>query len=82
MLPVAVATLLSSLMFFIVTNFGVWLLQDMYPKNLLGLLACYTAGIPFFENSLIADVFFTAVLFGGFALLERKSLAPSFAQVK
>lgn len=44
------ATLGSSLLFFIVTNFGVWAMQDLYPKNAAGLIACFIAGIPFLFN--------------------------------
>jgi hypothetical protein len=68
---IASATLASSLMFYFVTNFAVWAFDSLYPKTWSGLVACYTAAIPFFRNSLIGDVFFAAVLFGGFAVLER-----------
>jgi hypothetical protein len=69
---IAGAVLASSVLFFLLTNFGVWAFDSMYPKTLEGLIACYVAAIPFFQNSLQGDLFFTAVLFGGFALLERK----------
>ncbi|HJU77308.1 MAG TPA: DUF6580 family putative transport protein [Sphingomicrobium sp.] len=68
---VGVAALAASVLFFLVTNFGVWLLMDYYPKTLAGLAACYVAAIPFFQNTLAGDLFYSALLFGGFALLER-----------
>jgi hypothetical protein len=68
---IALATLASSLMFYVVTNFAVWAFDSLYPKTGEGLIACYTAAILFFRNSLIGDLFFAAVLFGGFAVLER-----------
>ena len=68
---IAIAAIASSVLFFAVTNFGVWLVMDYYPKTLAGLGACYAAAIPFFQNSLAGDLFYTALLFGGFALLER-----------
>ncbi len=71
-LRVAGAALASSLLFFIVTNFGVWALGSLYPKTMEGLIACYLAAIPFFKNTLIGDAFYAAVLFGGFALAERR----------
>jgi hypothetical protein len=43
----------------------------MYPKTLPGLVAAYVAAIPFFRNTVTGDLFYTAVLFGGFSLLER-----------
>ena len=71
-LRIASGALAASVLFFVVTNFGVWLLMDYYPKTLEGLAACYVAAIPFFQNTLAGDLVFTAVLFGGFALLERQ----------
>ena len=58
-------------MFFIVTNFGVWLVGNLYPKTLAGLAGCYVAAIPFFRNTLAGNVVYTLVLFGGFALAQR-----------
>ena len=65
------AALASSILFFLLTNFGVWALESLYPKTMAGLLACYVVAIPFFQNTLQGDLFFTAALFGGFTLLER-----------
>jgi hypothetical protein len=70
-LNVAAVTLASSLLFFVVTNFSVWASEALYPRTLPGLMACYTAAIPFFRNSLIGDMAYAAILFGGFALLEN-----------
>jgi len=44
----------------------------MYPKTTAGLLACYVAAIPFFQNTLLGDALYTAALFGGFALAEKR----------
>ena len=71
LLPIAGAAFASSVLFFVVTDFGTWLATTMYPKTIAGLLACYTAAIPFFPSSLAGDLFYSALLFGGFALLER-----------
>jgi hypothetical protein len=68
---VGLAAATSSVLFFIVTNFGVWLSSGMYPLTPSGLAACYVAAIPFFQNTLAGDLFYSAMLFGGFALLER-----------
>ena len=70
-LPIAAAAVAGSVLFFVVTNFGVWAFESLYPKTLGGLIACYVAAIPFFQNTLFGDALYTAVLFGGFALLER-----------
>jgi hypothetical protein len=65
------AALASSVLFFAVTNFGVWLVSGMYAQTLSGLAACYVAAIPFFQNTVAGDLFYAALLFGGFALAER-----------
>jgi hypothetical protein len=70
-LTIAGAAVASSVLFFAVTNFGTWLTSGMYPQTLSGLAACYVAAIPFFQNTLAGDLLFSALLFGGFALLER-----------
>jgi hypothetical protein len=69
---VAGAALASSILFFVVTNFGVWAFDSFYPKTLAGLITCYVAAIPFFQNTLQGDLLYTLILFGGFALLERR----------
>ena len=70
-LPIAGAALASSVFFFMATNFGMWALGSWYPKTLPGLVACYVAGIPWFQHTLLGDMFYTAALFGGFWLAER-----------
>ena len=68
---VGASALASSVLFFIVTNFGVWAIGTMYPMTLAGLAACYVAAIPFFQNTVAGDLFYATLLFGGFAVLER-----------
>ena len=64
--------LAGTLLFFLITNFGHWLIAPEYPKTLAGLAACYTAAIPFFRNMLAGDLFYTAALFGSLALAQRR----------
>jgi hypothetical protein len=70
---IAIAALFSSVLFFLITNFGVWLTSAMYPLSSEGLVQAYVAGIPFFQNTLLGDLAFNALLFGGYALLQRKA---------
>lgn len=69
LLPVVGMTLGGSLWFFLITNFGVWLADGLYPLTTAGLLACYTAALPFLQNSVLGNFFYVAILFGGYALL-------------
>lgn len=71
-LTVAGAAIATSLIFFIVSDLGIWLTGDMYPRTMAGLVACYTAALPFLRNQLAGDLLYTAILFGGFAFLERQ----------
>ena len=66
-------SLAGSILFFIVTNFGVWLGSTMYPQALEGLMACYVAGLPFFKNTVLGTLFYAGLLFGGFALLRARA---------
>ena len=70
-------SLFSSAVFFVVTNFGVWIEGGFYSQNLEGLLSCYVAAIPFFDNQILGDLFYSGVLFGGYEVL--KSLVPSLS---
>jgi hypothetical protein len=63
--------LASSLSFFLITNFMVWAAGRLYPHTIAGLTASYAAGIPFYQNQLLGDAFYTLAMFGGYALLSR-----------
>lgn len=65
-------SLAASIIFFIVTNFGVWISSAVYPPTLAGLMLCYEAAIPFFHNTLLGDFFYATVLFGGFEYARAK----------
>src|SRR5690349_3851088 len=69
-LRIGAAAIASSVLFFVVTNFGMWLFSGFYPRTLTGLEACYVAAIPFFQNTIAGDLFYATLLFGGFKLLE------------
>jgi len=62
----------SSVLFFLVTNFGVWLMYDFYPATFGGLLETYIAGLPFFRNEVLGTLFYSGVFFGAYALVKAK----------
>jgi len=68
---VAAASAMGSLLFFAITNLGVWLAGDLYPRTADGLQQCFIAALPFFRNTLSGDLVYTAVLFGSYAALTR-----------
>lgn len=64
---IIVTPLVSSVLFFVITNFGVWNTGTMYAHNLAGLIECYTMGLPFFRGTLAGDMVYTALLVGGYS---------------
>ncbi len=71
--------LTGSLVFFLVTNFGVWLGSGLYTLDLSGLVLCYVKAIPFYRGTLMGDVFYLAVFFGLHGLLSIRSPASRSA---
>lgn len=67
---ILVGSLVSSIVFFLITNFGSWLMYEMYPKSLEGLMSSYIAGIPFFRGTIMGDLFYNAILFGVFSIAK------------
>lgn len=72
---IAAITVLNSIQFFLVTNFGSWLWFQGYPRTAAGLAGCYVAAIPFFGWTLAGDMVYTALLFGLYAWLSRNVAA-------
>ena len=60
---IALSSISGSLIFFLVTNFGVWISGTMFPKSLFGLIECYTFALPFFGNALVGDLVYCTILF-------------------
>ena len=66
------ASLTSSVLFFLITNFGVWATRSMsYQKNLNGLMQSYAMGLPFFRNTIISDLFYSFSFFYGYRFLSN-----------
>lgn len=61
----------SGVIFYIVSNFGVWAASGMYAHTLQGLTDCYLAAIPFFRTSLLADLVYCSALFVAYALATK-----------
>ena len=57
----------SSLLFFLITNFGVWALTSLYSPDWKGLVACFTAGLPFYRSTLTSTALFSYLFFFGYA---------------
>ena len=75
------ATLSSAVAFFVLSNLGMWV-SGYYPRTFAGLVECYVAALPFFRNTLLSDVLYTAALFGGWALLRSATRRPATESVR
>lgn len=69
---VLLATVSASLLFFLITNFAVWFGSPFYPQTFAGLLESYTLAIPFLNNGILGDLFFSTLFFGGFYLVQQR----------
>ncbi len=65
---IALSSISGSLIFFLVSNFGVWISGTMFPKSLFGLIECYTFALPFFGNALVGDLVYCTILFTSYSL--------------
>lgn len=71
------ASLLSSVLFFLITNFGVWFVSGMYTHTFVGLMNTYAMGLPFFRNTIFGDLFYVLTIFYGYeyiTILSKKIL--------
>ena len=78
---IAFAAVWSGLLFYLISNFGVWLISAFYPKTLGGLAATYWAGIPFYKgemfgsfllNAVLGNLFYSSILFGAYAIIKKE----------
>lgn len=75
------ASLLASVLFFVITNFGTWYGSSTYSQTWQGLVACYIAALPYFWNTLAGDLVYSTALFGLFELAQRKFPALGHSSV-
>jgi len=75
---VVLASLVSSVVFFLVTNLPVWYMDlSLYPVSFAGTMQSYSMAIPFFFNQAAGDLFYNGILFTGYFALSRKFVAVS-----
>lgn len=72
---VGLSSLAASVLFFVATNFMVWMsgfysATPLYTTDFAGLVDCFVMAVPFFNYNIAADLFYSTVLFGGFYLLQ------------
>ncbi len=69
---VILLSVVSSLLMYVVSDFGMWIGSGIYPHTLTGFTTCYVAALPFLRNELLGDLFYCGLLFGLFYLAQLK----------
>ena len=67
----------SSLIFFVISNFGVWISSPFYPNTISGLISCYVTAIPFYYGTLGGAIFYSFFLFGSFEFISKRLVKVS-----
>ena len=65
-------SLICALIFFLLTNFGFWITGLVYPMNAAGLGACFAAGLPYLLSSILGNLFYSGILFGGYYAIQQR----------
>ncbi len=83
---ILLACVWTSLIFFTLSNFGDWVVRSFYPKTFSGLVQCYTEALPFYNhdyifgsfalNTLTSTIFFSALMFGAYAMVKKTVDVP------
>ena len=74
---VIVGSVSASLIFFLVSNFGVWAQGLLYPKTIIGLTSCYTMALPFYQATFVSDLVFTGVFFTAMYFFSKTEIAQN-----
>jgi len=69
---IGVTSISSSLIFFIISNFGVWISSGIYPLNLIGFILCYFNALPFYFNIFLSFSLYSYILIGSFYLFQKR----------
>jgi hypothetical protein len=75
------ASIVGSVIFFLVSNFGVWAGWKMYPASIGGLIDCYVAALPFFRNTVLGDLAYAGLMFGAYAWFRHRRSAVAVGAI-
>lgn len=80
---VFLSMLAGSVVFFLVSNFSVWIFAgSSYGRSLAGIIACYAAALPFFRNQFIGDFLYVFTFFGLWWMARARWLAKNMKTIK
>lgn len=81
-MTVVFLSVINSVLFYLVTNFGVWMMTSMYQHNASGLLQSYAMALPFFRNTIVGDLFYNTIFFFSFYWMSQKARHYKFFSIK
>lgn len=64
------SSILSGIIFFILTNFAVWIFTPLYAKTFSGMIQSYVMALPFFRNTLLGNIFYVGAFFGSYEIVR------------
>lgn len=76
---ILISSFMSSILFFVITNFGVWLVGNLYPHTAEGLINAYILALPFFRNTIIGDLLYAGLFFGAYEVILHVFQRPIIA---
>ncbi|MFA5089092.1 MAG: DUF6580 family putative transport protein [Candidatus Omnitrophota bacterium] len=76
-----ISSLFSAILFFVTTNFGVWLISGLYPHTVEGFINCYVLAIPFFRNTLLSTFVYCFAFFGFYEFIAYRVKGTKLARV-
>jgi len=79
LLLLASGSLAGSILFFLVTNAAVVFFGNWYPHTFAGVMQSYIAGIPFFRNTVLSDLFYLGIFAGSYEIAHYLSLKYKFS---
>ena len=77
---ILLSSVVASILFYITTNFAVWMFGTLYPLTFEGLIASYVMALPFFRNTLLGDLFYVTAFFGAYEFVV--AVLPSMKTAK
>lgn len=75
----ALITISASTLFWVISNFGVWMMPQPYPNDFAGMMACYTFALPYLGLQIVGDLVFSFIIFGIYDRYAVKNVQTSLA---
>lgn len=82
LLSVGLRSVLASVLFFVISNLGVWMFAGLYPMTLAGLQTCFVLAVPFYSATLVSTLLYSTILYSVYRLAYARQGFEGFLKVK